>query len=47
MSDAYIANQVGLQLNLCPPDLIDLKREQLTIYRLSKQLKSQLKEASK
>lgn len=47
LSDSYVAKALVARRADVPHELIDLKREQLTIYRISKQIKSQLKEAAK
>ena len=39
----YVAQRLGLPLAECTPELIELKREQLRIYRLTKQLKQEIK----
>lgn len=39
LKPSYVANTLGLKTNNVPSELLDLKREQLTLHRLAKQLK--------
>ena len=43
VSDGYAAGLMNLHVKDCPPELIELKREQLTIKRLSRQIKQTTK----
>ena len=43
LTDSYVSAAVGLKVKDCPPGLIELKREQLTIKRLSRQIKQTTK----
>lgn len=40
----YLASHLDLTVQKAPPELLELKREQLTVKRLSKQIKTKLKE---
>ena len=42
LTDAYVANILKVPVKNIPPELIQLKREQLRIYRLTKQLKNEI-----
>lgn len=44
ITDGYAAAKLGLPLSECPPELIELKREQLLVHRMTKQLTNLLKE---
>ena len=39
LSDAYVVNVMGLKQHEAPPELIALKREQLAIKRMARELK--------
>jgi hypothetical protein len=39
LEPTYVAQRLGIPISRLTPELLDLKREQLTIHRLSKQLK--------
>lgn len=43
LSNSYISSRLKIKVNDCPPELIELKREQLRIHRLTKQLKQEIK----
>ena len=43
LTDSYVSGAVGIKVKDCPPELIELKREQLTIKRLSRQIKQTTK----
>ena len=43
----YVASQLGISLKQAPPELLALKREQLTILRLARKLKKAANESSK
>lgn len=40
----YVAQRLGVRVADCSPELIDMKREQLTIYRLTKQITNAAKQ---
>lgn len=40
MADAYVASILGVPIAECPPELLELKREQLVLHRITKKLKS-------
>lgn len=42
LADCYVAAKLGVSVRLLPADLIALKREQITINRLTKQLKQEI-----
>ena len=42
MRNAYIARRLKLPVNECTEELINLKREQLRIHRITKQLKKEI-----
>ncbi len=42
LSDAYLAARLKLPIADCTPELIELKRQQLTVSRLTKQLKQEI-----
>jgi len=42
LSSYYVAGLMGLATGDCTPELIELKREQLRIHRLTKQLKQEI-----
>lgn len=42
LSDAYVANSLGMPVSSCPADLIVLKREQIRLSRLSKLLRQEI-----
>ncbi len=44
LTPGYIASLIGVSLGDAPPELIELKREQVAIHRLTKQLTTTLKE---
>ena len=44
LTDCYVASTLGLSTKQVPSELLELKREQLTLARLSRELKRQLKE---
>lgn len=44
MSPSYLRAALRLPPEQTTPELLDMKREQLTVYRLSRQLKTKLKE---
>ena len=44
---AYVARRLGVHVRDMTPELHDLKREQLIIARLSKQIKNELKDQQK
>ncbi len=46
MNDCYVANALRLKKADAPPELLALKREQLTIHRLARQLKEKANESS-
>lgn len=45
LSPSYLASKLKLRLADVTPELLALKREQMTLYRLGKQLKAQIKES--
>lgn len=42
LSDRYVSSKLGLSIHDCSPELLELKREQLRIKRLIKQLKKEI-----
>lgn len=46
LRDAYVARHLGLRVAEAPPELIELKRQQLTLRRLAKTLKKAAHESS-
>ena len=44
LTDSYVANNLVLPVAECPPELIEMKREQLKLKRLTKQLETVIKE---
>lgn len=46
-SDRYVASSLKIPLADCPSELIALKREQLQLHRLAKQLNQVIKDAQK
>lgn len=47
LRDFYVARQLGSTVTAAPPALIELKREQLTVRRLARQLRKAKDESSK
>lgn len=47
LTPSYVAAVMGLHTPNLTPELLELKREQLTLYRLSKEIKTKLKENTK
>ena len=47
ISPSYAATKMRMKVSECPPELIALKREQLQIYRITKQLNQAIKESQK
>ena len=47
LTDCYVCNQLGIHVSDCPADLIEIKREQIQIHRLTKQLNQAIKDAQK
>lgn len=47
LARSYVARRLGLAIADAPPEMIDLKREQLQIHRLTKELNEALTEATK
>lgn len=45
LSDSYVSNSLGIALKNCPQQLIELKREQLMLHRVTKQLITTIKES--
>jgi hypothetical protein len=43
LPDAQVANRLRMPVAECPPELIELKRQQLAIHRITKQLKKEIK----
>ena len=43
LTDGYISVTLNLKKSECPPELIELKRQQLTILRLTKEIKNECK----
>lgn len=44
LRDDYVAKTMSMKVKDCPPDLLELKREQLRMHRLTKQLNNALRE---
>ena len=44
LTDYYVASKMGLKTKNAPPDMINLKREQLLLKRANKELKNAVKE---
>lgn len=42
LSDVYVLSKLAIPVAECPPELIELKREQLRIHRIIKQLKQEI-----
>ena len=47
LTPSYVASTIGVRVADLTPDLLTLKREQIEIHRLAKQVKQHLKEISK
>lgn len=43
LSDGTVASRIGLSIKKCPAEIIELKREQIIVKRLSRQLKQATK----
>jgi len=46
LQDGYLARLIGIPVADCPPELIELKREQMAVSRMTKQLENIIKEKS-
>jgi len=43
ITDSLVASYLKVSVKECPPELLELKREQLKLHRLTKQLKKEIK----
>ena len=47
LTPSYIANVMHISVNACPPELLELKRHQLEMHRLTKQLTKEIQNGTK